>query len=36
MVVDLKKDKIEIKHTPSILIGTPGRIADHFSKQSFL
>lgn len=26
----ISKDKIELKHTPTILIGTPGRIADHF------
>ena len=25
----------EIKHVPSILIGTPGRIADHFSNDRF-
>lgn len=29
------KDKIELKHTPSILIGTPGRILDHFSDNRF-
>ena len=26
----MSKDKIEIKHSPAILIGTPGRILDHF------
>lgn len=31
----MSKDKIEIKHVPSILIGTPGRIADHFSNDRF-
>ena len=31
----MSKDKIEIKHVPSILIGTPGRIADHFSSDRF-
>lgn len=29
------KDKIDIKHRPAILIGTPGRIADHLRKESF-
>jgi superfamily II DNA/RNA helicase len=31
----MSKDKIEIKHVPAILIGTPGRIADHFSSERF-
>lgn len=31
----MSKDKIEIKHVPAILIGTPGRIADHFSNDRF-
>ena len=31
----MSKDKIEIKHNPAILIGTPGRILDHFSSRSF-
>lgn len=31
----MAKDKIELAHTPSILIGTPGRIADHLRKGSF-
>jgi len=31
----MSKDKIEIKHTPAILIGTPGRISDHFSNDRF-
>lgn len=29
------KDKIDLKHRPAILIGTPGRIADHFRRESF-
>lgn len=28
------KDKIELKHAPAILIGTPGRIADHMRRQN--
>lgn len=31
----ISKDKIDLKTTPSILIGTPGRLADHFSKERF-
>ena len=31
----MSKDKIEMKHLPAILIGTPGRIADHFSSDRF-
>ena len=31
----MSKDKIEIKHIPAILIGTPGRIADHFDSDRF-
>ncbi len=31
----MSKDKIEIKHVPAILIGTPGRIADHFNADRF-
>ncbi len=31
----MSKDKIELKHTPAILIGTPGRIADHFNNERF-
>ncbi|MFK5958199.1 MAG: DEAD/DEAH box helicase [Lutibacter sp.] len=27
------KDKIELKHPPTILIGTPGRIADHINRK---
>ena len=29
------KDKTEIKHRPAILIGTPGRIADHLRREVF-
>ncbi|MBW2960750.1 DEAD/DEAH box helicase [Mesonia aestuariivivens] len=31
----MSKDKIELKHKPAILIGTPGRILDHFNKERF-
>lgn len=27
------KDRMELKHTPAVLIGTPGRILDHFSGE---
>lgn len=27
-------DKIDLKHSPSILIGTPGRIADHIRREN--
>jgi len=30
------KDKIDLKHAPAILIGTPGRVADHLRKFSFI
>ncbi|WP_286761566.1 DEAD/DEAH box helicase [Salegentibacter sp. UBA1130] len=29
------KDKIELQHAPAILIGTPGRVADHFRRETF-
>ncbi|WP_417195585.1 DEAD/DEAH box helicase [Bizionia sp.] len=29
------KDKIELTHTPAILIGTPGRVADHLRRETF-
>lgn len=29
------QDKIDLKHRPAILVGTPGRIADHLRKGSF-
>ncbi|MCG1037718.1 DEAD/DEAH box helicase [Polaribacter sargassicola] len=31
----MSKDKIELKHVPAILIGTPGRVADHFANERF-
>ena len=31
----ISKDKIELKHTPSILVGTPGRVADHLRRNTF-
>ncbi len=31
----MSKDKIELKHIPTILIGTPGRISDHFANDRF-
>lgn len=31
----ISKDKMELKHTPAILIGTPGRILDHFDAGRF-
>ncbi|KAA5821426.1 DEAD/DEAH box helicase [Algibacter amylolyticus] len=31
----MSKDKIEIKHNPAILIGTPGRLLDHFDANRF-
>lgn len=31
----MSKDKIEIKHAPALLIGTPGRILDHFNANRF-
>ncbi|WP_299060943.1 DEAD/DEAH box helicase [uncultured Polaribacter sp.] len=31
----MSKDKIELKHIPEILIGTPGRISDHFANDRF-
>lgn len=31
----IAKDKIELKHTPAILIGTPGRLSDHFDQGRF-
>ncbi len=29
------KDKLELKHRPAVLIGTPGRVADHLRRQTF-
>lgn len=31
----LSQDKMDLKHPPSVLIGTPGRIADHLRRGSF-
>ncbi|MDQ7918172.1 DEAD/DEAH box helicase [Mesonia sp. MT50] len=31
----ISKDKTELKHNPAILIGTPGRILDHFNSDRF-
>ncbi len=31
----ISKDKKELKHPPAILIGTPGRIADHLRRKTF-
>lgn len=28
------KDKLELKHAPAILIGTPGRVADHLRRRT--
>lgn len=30
----IAQDKIELKHNPAILIGTPGRVADHLRRQT--
>ncbi len=31
----IAKDKIELAHAPAILIGTPGRVADHLRRETF-
>jgi len=31
----ISKDKLDLKHTPSIIIGTPGRVADHIRRGTF-
>lgn len=31
----ISKDRIELKHAPALLIGTPGRIADHLRRETF-
>ncbi|WP_026811151.1 DEAD/DEAH box helicase [Arenibacter latericius] len=31
----ISKDKIELKHPPAILIGTPGRVLDHFDSDRY-
>lgn len=30
------KDKVELKHPPAILIGTPGRVADHMRRETIV
>jgi len=32
---NFSKDKIDLKHRPAILVGTPGRIADHLRRETF-
>lgn len=29
------KDRLDLKHRPAILVGTPGRIADHMRRETF-
>ena len=29
------KDRMEIKHRPAVLVGTPGRVADHLRRGAF-
>ena len=29
------KDRIDIKHRPAVLVGTPGRVADHLRREAF-
>jgi superfamily II DNA/RNA helicase len=29
------KDRLEIKHRPAVLVGTPGRVADHLRREAF-
>ena len=31
----ISKDKMDLAHTPSIIIGTPGRVADHMRRETF-
>tara|TARA_R110000737_G_scaffold348763_2_gene383404 strand:+ start:2507 stop:3817 length:1311 start_codon:yes stop_codon:yes gene_type:complete len=31
----IKKDKIELTHPPTIIVGTPGRMADHIRRETF-
>ncbi|PIQ50054.1 MAG: helicase [Cytophagales bacterium CG12_big_fil_rev_8_21_14_0_65_40_12] len=31
----MSKDKMDLKHRPAVLIGTPGRIADHMRRETF-
>lgn len=30
------KDKVDLAHNPAILIGTPGRVADHLRRETFV
>ncbi len=30
------KDKLDLKHPPAILIGTPGRVIDHLNRHTFI
>ena len=29
------KDKVDLQHKPAVLVGTPGRLADHIRRESF-
>lgn len=31
----ISKDKMDLSHTPHLIIGTPGRVADHMRRDSF-
>jgi superfamily II DNA/RNA helicase len=31
----ISKDKVELQHPPAMLIGTPGRVADHLRRNTF-
>lgn len=31
----ISKDKVDLQHTPALLIGTPGRVADHLRRATF-
>lgn len=31
----MSQDKLDLKHPPAVLIGTPGRIADHLRRKTF-
>ncbi len=33
--IPISKDKLTLKTTPSVLIGTPGRILDHINRETF-
>lgn len=32
---NFSKDKVNLKHRPALLIGTPGRVADHLRRETF-